>query len=122
MSKRRYSSNIDISLLQKKKKIHPVWRGIGLVMMILLPVLSYLIAMVLVDENNINHWVIYPEFLVLKWRDPYIIVKGLLAILIVFILYVLITFIAALFYKVFGLPRYGKTDVPPEYVKPINRK
>jgi len=121
MSKRKYNSNVDISLSQKKKSIHPIWRGIGLVMLVVIPILSYLIALALVNENNTRHWVLYPAAIILKWRDPYLIVKLILTIVIVFVFYAFFTFITALFYRLFGPPRFGNTDVPPEQIKPVKK-
>jgi hypothetical protein len=112
---------VDIPLSRKKNWIHPIWRGIGLVMVILIPILSFLIALILVNENNTHHWVLYPAALILKWHDPYVLVKVLLTILLVLILYALFTFITALFYRVFGPPRYGSTDVPPEQIRPVRK-
>jgi hypothetical protein len=122
MSKRRYSSNVDVSLGQKKKEIHPIWRGIGLVMLVVIPVFSYLIALALVDTNNVRHWVYYPAAIIFpKIWDPFIVVKVMVAIVIVFILYAVFTFITALFYRIFGAPRFGSTDVPPEQIKPVKK-
>jgi hypothetical protein len=123
MSKRQYyRSNVDVSLSQKKKEIHPVWRGIGLVMVVVIPVMSYLIALALVNANSVSHWVIYPAAIIFyKLWDPLIVVKVFVTIVIIFILYAIFTFITALFYKVFGTPRYGSTDVPPEQIRPVKR-
>lgn len=122
MSKRQYRSNFDVSLGQKKKEIHPVWRGIGLVMVVVIPVISYLIALALVNANNTAHWVLYPAVIIFPriW-DPYIVVKVMITIILIFILYAVFTFITALFYRVFGPPRFGSTDVPPEQIRPVKR-
>ena len=122
MTKRQYNSNVYVPLAQKKKDIHPIWRGIGLVMLIVIPFLSYLIALELVNENNVRHWVLYPAAIIFRelW-DPFIVVKVLITIVIVIIMYAVFTFITALFYKFFGPPRFGSTDVPPEQLRPVKR-
>ena len=122
MSKRQYRTSYDVSLGPKKKEIHPIWRGIGLVMMVFIPVISYLIALALVNANNVSHWVLYPSVMIFpKIWDPFIVVKVMITIVIIFILYAIFTFITALFYRVFGPPRYGNTDVPPEQFRPVKR-
>jgi len=123
MPKRRYTSNVDVTLGQKRKEIHPVWSGIGLVMLLVIPVLSYMLALALVNTNNARHWVYYPAAIIFpKIWDPFIVVKVIVAIVIVFILYAIFTFITALFFRIFGPPRFGSTDVPPEQIKPVKKK
>ena len=90
-------------------------------MVILIPILSFVISLILINENNVHRWVIYPAAIILKWRDPYILVKVVLTIVIILILYALFTFITSLVYSLFGPPRYSNVDVPPEQIKPVKK-
>ncbi len=40
---------------------HPLWRGIGCIMMILVLAMSYAGASLLVDENKVQRWVVVPD-------------------------------------------------------------
>jgi hypothetical protein len=121
MSKRQYSSNNEVSLGTKKKEIHPVWRGIGILMLIIIPVISFILALLLIQGNHDNHWFAYPAAIIIRWQDPLILVKVILTVIFIFIFYGLFTFITALAYRIFGSPRYGPTDVPPEQFRKIKR-
>ncbi len=102
--------------------MHPIWRGIGLIMLVVIPVFSYLIALALVNANNVSHWILYPAVMIFpKIWDPYIVVKVMITSIMIFVLYGIFTFISALFYRGFGPPRYGSTDVPPEQIRPVKR-
>ena len=41
---------------EKKKGLHPIWRGIGCLLMVLIVVMSYAGALLLVDANKIHRW------------------------------------------------------------------
>ena len=42
---------------EKKKSTHPIWRGIGCIMIVLILAMSYFGAVLLVDANQVNGWV-----------------------------------------------------------------
>ncbi len=58
--------------------VHPVWRGIGFIMIILIPALSYVATLRLLELNGQKGWYpIPPEFLIyFRNFDPYILVKS----------------------------------------------
>jgi hypothetical protein len=115
MPKRSYSSSNTERLTPRKKEIHPVWRGVGFVLIIAIPVVSIFTAIALVNANKEQHWIKVPGELLLNFTDPYIIVKAILAFIILFMILTLITFIANRFW---GPPRYGPYDVPVESFTP----
>ncbi|MFZ5808568.1 MAG: hypothetical protein ACOY16_04720 [Chloroflexota bacterium] len=45
---------------QRPWKVHPIWRGIGCVMIIIIPIMSYAGAYLLVEANREYHWVPMP--------------------------------------------------------------
>jgi hypothetical protein len=117
MPKRGYYSR-PISLAPSKKEPHPVWRVIGLIFIIVLPIVSIIASLVIVDQNQKHNWFAFPSDLILpKFIDPLIIVKILYAVIILLVLAafaLLVTFVA---YKYFGPSRYGPYDVPSESFK-----
>ncbi len=104
---------------KKKDEVAPVWRGLGCIFMILIPILSILAANWLIPLNVTNGWVPIPaEFragLTLPGfaTIPYFFAKLGLAIVIAFIFFSLYTVFYAFIWKMFGPSEYGPTDVPP---------
>ena len=116
--------------------VHPVMRGIGCVMMVVVPVLAYGIAVLLVNYGAANGWPIPPGWLGppnfpdLLWNF-----QGLRPILqfleaqnnlqanLIFALALTILFggimsmIYGYMYTLFGPPRYGPQDAPPIRIK-----
>jgi ABC-type uncharacterized transport system YnjBCD permease subunit len=97
-----------------KREVHPVWRGVGFVLIIVIPIISILAAIVLVNANKVNHWIRVPRELLVNFSDPYIIVKAILAFLIGFLLFIILTIITFIANRFWGPPRYGPYDVPVE--------
>jgi hypothetical protein len=98
-----------------KREVHPIWRGIGLIMMFLIPALSYLATLSLLAQNKIEHWVAIPrEFILSGVADPQILIKIGMTILLSLVLYAVMTFIGLLIWRLIGPPRYGPMDAPPE--------
>jgi hypothetical protein len=104
------------------QEIHPIWRGIGFAFIFLLPILSYVGALVLLQKNAANNWYPIPNDLLLKiGNDPLLLVKVILALIIMFFLYTIFMLITFALYRVFAPPRYGPTDVPPARMRKIKR-
>jgi hypothetical protein len=111
--------------------VHPIWRGIGCIMMILVPVLSIVTAMVIIDEGLKRGWPLPPEMLgfiqfpPLTYQIPVVnnfartisSVPNLMGIIVfsLFILIVasgLVSFLYSAIYRMFGPPRYTALDAP----------
>ncbi|HTX80267.1 MAG TPA: hypothetical protein VMC62_11385 [Longilinea sp.] len=106
----------------KPREVHAIWRGIGFAFIFLLPVLSYVGALVLLQSNTENNWFPIPsDWLVNFGNDPMLLVKVVLALVIMFILYAVFMLITFTLYRFFAPPRYGPTDVPPVKVRKIKR-
>lgn len=98
-----------------KKEIHPIWRGVGFLFMILVPALSYGASILILRENVTKHWFPIPSEIIARGADPMIFAKILLTIvlsLVVFALFTLFTFIVD---RLFGAPQMGPYDAPPVY-------
>jgi hypothetical protein len=96
-----------------KKETHPIWRGIGFVFMIIVPILSYFATILIIDENLKQNWFPFPSDLIISGNDPLLLIKilGTLGIsLVLFLIFMSITFIL---FSAFGTSRYGPLDVPP---------
>jgi hypothetical protein len=116
--------------------VHPIMRGIGCIMMIIVPVLSYGAALLLVDYGISQGWPIPPTWLqpitihplLLKLRGLAPVWNFLLqqdnliaivafTIAIIVVVGALMSIIYGYLYSMFGPPRYGPQDAPPIRVK-----
>jgi len=87
---------------KEKNHIHPVWRGIGCVLIVIIPILSGIAANILINSRTQFAWLIIPEEIVLKqFKDPLILVKGVYLIIIALILYFIIGLITFVLNRIF---------------------
>lgn len=116
--------------------IHPVWRGIGCLLLLIIPVMAYAASVILVDLNATNGWLPSPYSLMRPIRIPFLgllypplgePIPHLWANLLVTVLLSLLGF--ALFvafysviYSLIGPPRYGPLDAPPLRPPPRRRR
>lgn len=116
--------------------VHPIMRGIGCIMMIVVPILAYGVALLLVDYGIRNGWPIPPGWLepitihplllrlrgleplwnLLLRQDNFIaIVAFTIAIMVV--IGGIMSIIYGYLYTLFGPPQYGPQDAPPIRIK-----
>lgn len=116
------------SVKKASGEIHPIWRGIGCIMMLIIPIMAYAGAMLLVEANFTKHWVPVPADLARTISLPVVgAVPNLFATLIVTAIlalfgYGVMTIIFSLFYGMVGPPRYGPLDSPPVRERPRKRR
>lgn len=96
---------------------HPVWRGIGCILIIVIPLISYLIASSLINNRNEIPWLIIPnDLLVFRIKDVFLLIKILYAGLLVIIFGIIIAALTFILNRIFGPSRYGPLDIPPDQV------
>jgi len=120
----------------KRHEVHPVMRGIGCIMIVIVPILSY-IAAALLAESGFGRQVIPPAWygritfppLLAKLTGPlgnalrflsnvdHFAANLVLTVVIVIIVGGIMSVIYGYIYEFFGPPKYGPTDVPPPRVK-----
>ena len=115
---------------------HPVWRGIGCILLIVVPIISFGLAELTVQSDWIQQYIPYqllgysvmPAVL---WKvgllNPILaFIQGLpnlYGVLVFFFFYLVIigAFVSvgnAFLYQTLGPPRYGPQDAPPPKIKP----
>jgi amino acid permease len=100
--------------------IHPIWRGIGCVLIVLIPFLAYGGAVLLVQANQEQKWAPVPGQLSQAVEIPYLgsfdnlFITLLVTVVLILVGYALITVIYTLLMSVLGPPRYGEMDAPPQ--------
>lgn len=109
-------------------KIHPIWRGIGCLMMILIPIMAYAGAVVLVQANLEQGWLPMPRELIQTVTLPvvgevnqfYAVV--IMTTLLMIIGFGVVTILYSLIYSAVGPPRLGPLDAPPVRNSPKKKK
>jgi len=103
-------------------KIHPIWQGIGCLMIILIPIVSYAGAVILVDANLANHWFPIPRDLLGPPGNPLLYTQ--LGVTVLFSLFGFLVFVVAysFVYRFSGPSKYGPMDSPPIRVRKVKKR
>jgi hypothetical protein len=132
----KYSSHVRKPEKPRNVGVHPVMRGIGCVLMIIVPILAYGVAVLLVNYGFSRGWpippgwygppTIHPLLLKLQGLTPVwnflrlqnnLIANLVFALAITVVIGGLMSIIYGYIYTLFGPPRYGPTDAPPIRIK-----
>ncbi len=108
----KYSSNVGRGA-PPPQEIHAIWRGIGLVLMVVTPFLAYMGTLVLLEQNQTNGWVAIPRDMLSPVIEPLLYVKIGMTLALAILLYGVFQLISFIFYSMFAPPRYGPLDAPP---------
>lgn len=117
---------------QRRGQVHPIWRGIGCLLIVIVPLVSYAGAVLLVNYGLSQGWPLpaewlgYIKFPSWVWKIPFLAsitapianYNNLKAILVFFfIVLVMLTGLSstiyAFVYRGLGPPRYTALDAPP---------
>jgi len=108
--------------------VHPVWRGIGCLFIILIPILSYAGAVLLVQENAKSGWIPIPPDLAktitipFVGAVPYLYANLMTAFVLAVIIYGVLVTLYIMVYSILGPPRLSPLDAPPERSSSIQRR
>ena len=83
-------------------------------MMILIPFMSYIGALILLEENAKKGWFAIPGDLISRYVEPLLYVKIMLTVALLFIFYSIFLFITAIMNRLLAPPRYTVYDAPPQ--------
>ncbi|OJX41432.1 MAG: hypothetical protein BGO78_01490 [Chloroflexi bacterium 44-23] len=97
----------------KQNPIHPIWRGIGFVLMIVTPIMGYAASILLLDLNAQNRWIPIPRDLIIAGKDPYLLIKLFITLIIALLIFLLFQIVTFFILRISSPSRYGPTDVPP---------
>lgn len=102
-----------------REGVHPVWRGIGCVLMILIPIMAFAGAVLLVQANLEQKWLptpyelAQPVLLPYFGRVNYLYAYLLVAVILSLIGFALLSVVYALVYNLIGPSQYGPVDSLP---------
>lgn len=110
-------------------KIHPIWQGIGCILLILIPILSYAGAVLLVEQNMDQHWLPAPIMLMqtvnipfLDMAVPHLYANLVVAVILALIGFAVVTMLYGALYSATGPSRYGPLDAHPDEFRPRKRR
>lgn len=116
----KFSEYERSALKTKPWKIHPVWRGIGCIMMVLIPLMSYFGGIELLKANARNGWFIVPVEFTGPPAYPYLYAKLTVCVLLMVFSFGALVILYMLVARLSGMSRYGPLDVKP--VRPSKKK
>ena len=121
---------------EARYKIHPAWTGIGCLMLLIVPVMSWAAAVEIIKLARSQNWSMinnFPGYLQLPesfYGLPYIsTVASYLSsipdlpalatffLIVLLVLMGLLSFVYAIIYRIIGPPRYTSEDAPAPRVK-----
>jgi hypothetical protein len=103
--------------LNPERKVHPIWRGIGCVFMVLNPIMAYFGMILILQLNSQNGWMRIPSDLYVEYKDPLILVKGVVFLVLLFFLFGLVAMFTFIVQSIAAPSRFGLYDVPPVWYR-----
>lgn len=118
---------------QQTDEVHPIWRGLGCLLMVITPVMAYAIADLIIRTNQAEGWFPIPSEMRAPLTIPsfaglpaitveFILAKLAVAVLIAFVLYGILTLVYTLMFRASGGMRPSPFDAPMERRKPKKRR
>ncbi len=114
----RKQVGIDLPPLEQRWRLSPAWYGLGCFFALLIPGLSFLAGMVIVQQGVQRRWFTVPPDLIMRqfpdwlpWHDPYIPAYAVAGLGIGIVLYALLALVYAFIYRMFGGSPYTPFDV-----------
>ncbi len=98
---------------EKRNEVHPVWRGVGFLLIFLTPIMGYFGAVVLIDKNQQENWISIPSDFLADGADSMLYIKIGLTLILAFLFYFILQFLTFIIIRAVGPSRYGPYDVPP---------
>jgi hypothetical protein len=111
--------NPRASAAQRPWEIHPIWQGIGCLLMVMIPVMAYAGAVLLVQANVSQGWVPISAELARPVNIPnvgsfeYLFANLMVAAALAMLGFGLLVAIYALVYRAVGPSRLGPLDADP---------
>lgn len=128
----RYTSYQQQKARAQRGQVHPVMRGIGCILFVIVPIIAYGTAVILVNYGARSGWPIPPNWLGTPTIPPLLLrLQGLrpifdflisqtnltanliFAIAITVVIFGIMSMIYGFMFRIMGPPQYGPTDAPP---------
>ena len=79
-----YDAQMQRDLKERRKEIHPVWRGVGFLLIFITPIMGYFGALALIAQNEKSKWFSIPRDFLADGADRLLYVKIGLTIILAF--------------------------------------
>lgn len=132
----KYTVASQRRLRTREAQTHAVWRGIGCLLALIIPLMSWVLAVITVQAAVAGNWPVpyqlmgYPIMPLALWKVPGLVPvlafiqtqQNLYAILAVTLSYVILaggvmSVVYAIVYRFVGPSRYGPYDAPPPRIR-----
>ncbi len=135
----KYSKFVSPQVKPRRWRIHPIWRGIGLVLVVIIPVMSWIGASMLIEANKTNQYINIPvemsgalDYSFIPRLLPALtdVVAGLprleylqlaVTLILIVLAFAALSILYSLLYSMMGPSRYGPYDAPPVRSTPHRR-
>jgi hypothetical protein len=123
MNRSDYTSNPDAPEIDHE--VHPVWRGIGCILLFVIPIMSFAAAATIIEQNSVKGWFVIPADLTRipipafftstfpGWIADDFYAKVLVAIVFAVLFFGLFTVFYSMLYRMGGGYRPSPLDAPP---------
>jgi hypothetical protein len=125
----KYGTRAKPETPKVNREVHPVMRGIGCLMMVIVPIISYGISIILVNNFplplppemttaiDLPGWVYTLNGLAFVFsyieNQPLLIAYIIFTALVSILIFTIMSIVYGFIYKAFGPSQYGSTDAPP---------
>lgn len=108
-------------------KIHPIWRGIGCMMLVIIPIIAWAAAYEFMRAAPTFSWFpqsrdMYQNLDLQYFVLPVSLGQIIFTALFMMLGFMIMTLAYSFVYRVAGPPKYGPTDAPPPRVKRTRRR
>jgi hypothetical protein len=108
----KYNNYWEEKKPRKAKGPHPIWMGIGFLLLIIIPGISWAASLLLIDENLKKGWFRFTPDMIAPGADPLLYIKLVCTLFISMGLFALMYAIYFMIYRFIGPKRYGPMDAP----------
>ncbi len=107
----------EVPSLTERLREHPIWYGLGCLLALLIPILSYLLTLWILDLNAEHRWFAIPPELILQEPlpligrvPPYTLLHLVMTLVIALLLFGFLSLVYAVLYRLFGGSPYLPFD------------
>jgi hypothetical protein len=126
----KYTKYQNLAPVTRRWNVHPIWQGIGCILIILIPLMSFAAATLLIEANKTqNYFPVSPELNqpvdltkvlkympgldgVVRWTEQFSKIELMVTAGIVIVGFALLSFLYSIIYNMLGPSRYSPLDVP----------
>ncbi len=123
----KYDRFEKAQMTERPWKIHPIWSGIGCMMMIVIPVMAWAAASEFMRIAPTLSWFPQSREMYQNLDLQYFVIPASLGQIVFTVLFIMLGFVIlslaySFVYRVAGPSKYGPTDAPPPRVTRVRKR